>query len=93
MLAAKYAKKRPKSYSEMAGSVPFDTSSPEAEMICRAARGQLMKGMAPRIEFLVKDTGLPEATIQTYLNSAPWVRKDESSPAGIVVYLPSEASA
>ena len=91
--AAKYAKKQPKSYSELARSVPSDTSSPEAEKICRAARGLLMKGMAPRIDFLVSDTGLPETTIQTYMDSAPWVRKDDSSPAGIVVYLPSEALA
>jgi hypothetical protein len=91
--AAKYAKKRPKSYSEMARCVPSDTSSPEAEKICRAARGLLMKGMAPRIDFLVSDTGLPETTIQAYMDNAPWVRKDDSSPAGIVVYLPSEAPA
>lgn len=79
------------SYSEMAGFVPHDTSSPEAETICRAARGQLMKGMAPRIEFLVKDTGLPKESIEGYMNSAPWIRRDDSSPAGIVVYLPVEA--
>ena len=91
--AAKYAKKQPKSYSELARSVPSDTSSPEAEKICRAARGLLMKGMAPRIDFLVSDTGLPETTIQAYMDNAPWVRKDDSSPAGIVVYLPSEAPA
>lgn len=81
------------SYSEMAGFVPYDTSSPEAEKICRAARGQLMKGMAPRIEFLVKDTGLLKESIEGYLNSALWIRKDDSSPAGIVVYLPVEAPA
>jgi len=91
--AAKYTGKRPKSYSEMAGSVPFDTSSPEAVKICRSFRGQLMKGIAPRIDFLVKETELPKEFIESYLNGAPWVRKDESSPAGIVVYLPSEASA
>lgn len=91
--AAKYTGKRPKSYSEMARSVPFDTSSPEAVKICRSFRGQLMKGIAPRIEFLVKETGLPKESIESYLNNAPWIRKDESSPAGIVVYLPSEASA
>jgi hypothetical protein len=91
--AAKYTGKQPKSYSEMAGSVPFDTSSPEAVKICRSFRGQLLKGIAPRIDFLVKETGLPKEFIESYLNGAPWVRKDESSPAGIVVYLPSEASA
>jgi hypothetical protein len=91
--AAKYAKKQPKSYSELARSVPSDTSSPEAEKICRAARGLLLKGMAPRIDFLVSDTGLPETTIQAYMDNAPWVRKDDSSPAGIVVYLPLEAPA
>jgi len=91
--AAKYTGKRPKSYSEMAGSVPFDTSSPEAVKICRSIRGQLMKGIAPRIDFLVKETELPKESIEGYLNSAPWIRKDDSSPAGIVVYLPLEASA
>ena len=91
--AEKYTGKRPKSYSELARSVPSDTSSPEAEKICRAAHGLLMKGMAPRIDFLVSDTGLPETTIQAYMDNAPWVRKDDSSPAGIVVYLPSEAPA
>jgi hypothetical protein len=90
---AKYTKKRIRSYSEMVGSVPCDTSSPEAEQICRAARGLLTKGIAPRIDFLVKETGLPKESIEGYLNSAPWIRKDDSSPAGIVVYLPSEASA
>ncbi len=91
--AAKYTGKRPKSYSEMAGSVPFDTSSPEAVKICRSIRGQLMKGIAPRIDFLVKETELPKESVEGYLNSAPWIRKDDSSPAGIVVYLPLEASA
>jgi hypothetical protein len=91
--AAKYTVKQPKSYSEMAGSVPFDTSSPEAVKICSSFRFQLMKGIAPRIDFLVKDTGLSEAVIQAYLNSASWVRKNDSSPAGIVVYFPVEASA
>lgn len=88
---AKYAGKRPKSYSEMAGSVPFDTSSQEAVKICRSFRGQLMKGIAPRIDFLVKETELSKEFIEGYLNSAPWIRKDDSSPAGIVVYLPLEA--
>jgi P4 family phage/plasmid primase-like protien len=92
-LAAKYTKKRIRSYSEMARSVPFDTSSPEAVKICRSFRGLLTKGMAPRIDFLVKETGLPKESIEGYLNSAPWIRKDDSSPAGIVVYLPLEASA
>jgi hypothetical protein len=91
--AAKYTKKRIRSYSEMAGSVPYDKSSPEAEKICRAARGLLTKGMAPRIDFLVKETGLPKESIESYLNSAQWIRKDDSSPAGIVVYLPMEAEA
>ena len=91
--AAKYTPKKTKSYSEMAGSVPYDTSSPEAEKICRSFRGQLTRGAAPRIDALVKDTGLSVESIESYLSSAPWVRKDDSSPAGIVVYLPSEASA
>jgi len=81
------------SYSEMAGFVPYDTSSSETEKICRSFRGQLMKGMAPRIDFLVKETELPKESIEDYLNSAPWIRKDDSSPAGIVVYLPVEALA
>ena len=81
------------SYSEMAGFVPYDTSSSETEKICRSFRGQLMKGMAPRIDFLVKETELPKESIEGYLNSAPWIRKDDSSPAGIVVYLPVEALA
>jgi hypothetical protein len=49
--------------------------------------------MAPRIDFLVKETGLPKESIESYLNSAQWIRKDDSSPAGIVVYLPMEAEA
>lgn len=92
-LAAKYTGKRPRFYSELAGSVPYDISSPEAEKICRSFRGQLMRGIAPRIDFLVKETGLPKELIEHYLDGAPWVRKDESSPAGIVVYLPVGASA
>ena len=91
--AAKYTPTRPKSFSEMAGSVPYDNSSPEAEKICRSFRGPLIKGMAPRINALVKDTGLPKESIESYLSGAPWVRKDDSSPAGIVVYLPVEALA
>ena len=81
------------SYSDMAGFVPYDISSSETEKICRSFRGQLMKGMAPRIDFLVKETELPKESIEGYLNSAPWIRKDDSSPAGIVVYLPVEALA
>lgn len=92
-LAAKYTGKRLRSYSELAGSVPYDASSPEAEKICRSFRGQLMRGIAPRIDFLVKETELPKELIEHYLDGAPWVRKDESSPAGVVVYLPVEASA
>jgi transcriptional regulator with XRE-family HTH domain len=91
--AAKYTPTRPKSYSEMAGSVPYDTSSPEAEKICHAVRGHLIKGIAPRIDFLVKETGLSTEAIESYLNRVPWIRKDDSSPAGIVVYLPIEAQA
>lgn len=85
--------KKPGSYSEMVALVPPDRSSPEAEAICRAFRGLLMRGIAPRVDFLIKETGLPGDVIQAYLNGAPWLRKDDSSPAGIVVYLPSEASA
>ena len=91
--AARSPKRCFRSYSEMVGSVPFDTSSPEAEKICRSFRGQLMRGIAPRLDFLAKDTGLPRGAIESYLNGAPWVRKDDSSPGGIVVYLPVEASA
>ncbi len=91
--AAKYTPTRRKSFSEMAGSVPYDNSSPEAEKICRSFRGQLIKGMAPRMDALVKDTGLLRGAIESYLSGAPWVRKDDSSPGGIVVYLPEEASA
>jgi len=90
--AAKYIKKRFRSYSDMAGSVPYDTSSSEAEKICRSFRGQLMKGIAPRLDFLIKDTGLSINAIEGYLSSASWVLKDDSSPGGIVVYLPVEAS-
>ena len=85
--------KKPKTYSEMAGSVPYDTSSPEAEKICQVTRGLLVKGIAPRIDFLTKETGLSAEAIESYLNNAPWIRKDDSSPAGIVVYLPIEAKA
>jgi hypothetical protein len=91
--AAKYTPKRPKSFSEMAGSVPYDTSSPEAEKICRSFRGQLTRGMAPRMDALVKDTGLSVESIESYLSGAPWIRKDDSAPSGIVVYLPVEAAA
>jgi len=91
--AGKYTPKRPKSYLEMAGSVPYDTSSPEAEKICRSFRWQLARGMAPRMDVLVKDTGFSQEAIESYLSGVPWVRKDDSSPAGIVVYLPVEASA
>lgn len=86
--AAKHGPTWPKSYSDMAGRVPYDTSSPEAEKICRSFRGQLVKGIAPRIDFLTTETGLPKEFIEGYLNSASWIRKDDSSPAGIVVYLP-----
>ena len=91
--AAKYTPTRSRSYPEMAGSVPYDTSSPEAEKICRSFRGQLVRGTAPRMDALVKDTGLSIESIESYLSGVSWVRKDDSSPAGIVVYLTSEASA
>ncbi len=91
-LAAKYSKKT-KFYSEMAEDVPNDTSSPEAEQICNAFRKSLRRGDAPRMDYLVKDTGLDEAIILAYLDGATWIRKDDSSPAGIVVYLPVEAPA
>jgi hypothetical protein len=42
---------------------------------------------------LAKDTKLPEATIKAILDSSHEIRKDDSSPAGIVVYLPVEALA
>jgi len=88
---AHYSKRAKKykigSYREMVALVPYDKSSPEAEKICRAFRGQLTKGMAPRLEFIAKDTDLPKETIESYLNNAPWVRKDISQ-GGIMVYLP-----
>jgi hypothetical protein len=79
---------RLKFYPEMAEDVPQDTSSPETELICNAFRRSLRRGDAPRMDDLVKDTGLAEATILVYLEGASWIRKDDSSPAGIVVYLP-----
>jgi ribosomal protein L12E/L44/L45/RPP1/RPP2 len=91
-LAAKYSKKT-KFYPEMADDVPNDMSSPEAEQICTAFRRSLRRGDAPRMDYLVKDTGLDEAIILAYLDGATWIRKDDSSPAGIVVYLPVEAPA
>ena len=84
---------RLKFYPDMAEDVPNDTSSPEAEKICTAFRKSLQRGNAPRLTDLAEYTGLEEATIQTYLDCAPWIRKDDSSPAGIVVYLPVEAEA
>jgi hypothetical protein len=45
------------------------------------------------MEDLVKETGLLEATIKAYLDIATWIRKGDSSPAGIVVYLPVEVKA
>jgi hypothetical protein len=84
---------RLKFYPEMAVDVPNDMSSPEAEQICNAFRRSLRRGDAPRMDGLVKDTGLAEATILAYLDSAPWIRKDDSSPSGIVVYLPRPVEA
>jgi hypothetical protein len=81
------------SYTEMVAWVPPDNSSHEAANICRAFCGLLVKGTAPRVDFLVKMTGLPEDNVKAYLDGATWIRKDESSPAGIVVYFPLEAKA
>ena len=62
-------------------------------MIVRAFCELLKKGTAPRADLLAEMTGLPEEIVQAYLDGAHWIKKDDSSPAGIVVYLPLEASA
>ncbi len=90
--AAKYTK-QPKSYSDMIPLLPKEGSTKEETAIFMAMRGLLARGIGPRIDFLAKDTKLPEATIKEILDRSDRIRKDESSPAGIVVYLPSEASA
>jgi predicted transcriptional regulator len=89
--------KRPKSYSELAELVPIDTSTPEAEKICRAIRLMLQQGDAPRINSsygptLQKLTGLSEATIRPILESWPWLRREETM-AGREVWVLMEASA
>jgi hypothetical protein len=81
------------SYSEMADLVPPDNSSPEASKICRVFCVMLRRGTAPRMDALVEMTGLTEEIVQEYLDNAKWIRKDDTSPAGIVVYLPIEAEA
>ena len=91
--AAKYTIKRPKSYSDMISLLPKEGSTKEETAILTAMRGLLARGIGPRIDFLAKDTKLPEATIKAILDRSDGIRKDDSSPAGIVVYLPSEASA
>jgi hypothetical protein len=88
--AAKYAKK-PGSYSDMVQLVPFEYGSPIEEKLCKAFRGLLARGIAPRRDFLAKETGLSKEIVDGYLNNATWIRKDDSSPAGIVVFLPLEA--
>lgn len=85
--------KKPRSYSEMVQLVPFEYASPIEEKICTVFRGLLARGIAPRLDMMVKETGLSEEVVRCYLDDAPWIRKDSSSPAGIVVYLPSEAAA
>ena len=93
MTRPKEGAKKIHSYAEMASWVPPDNSSPEAAKIIRAFCILLMRGDAPRVDLLAEKTGLPEVTVQAYLDDAHWIRKDDSSPAGIVVYLPMEASA
>lgn len=77
-------------YSDMVQFVPYDTSSPEAEKICAAIRGQLARGIASRIDFVRIDTKLSGEVVQTYMDNAQWLKKDDSAPSGIVVYLPVE---
>jgi hypothetical protein len=91
--AAKYTTKRPKAYSEMIPLLPKEGSTKEETAIFTAMRGLLARGIGPRIDFLAKDTKLPEVTIKEILDRSDGIRKDDSSPAGIVVYLPSEAPA
>jgi hypothetical protein len=85
--------KKTYSYADMVALVPPDSSSFEASKICRAFCILLKKGMAPRVDALVDMTGLPQDNILAYLNKAAWIRKDESSPGGIVVYLPTPIEA
>ena len=79
------------SYSDMVQFVPYDTSSPEAEQICTSIRGQLAKGTAPRIDFVRIDTKLSREIVEPYIDNAAWLRKDDSTQSGIVVYLPVDA--
>jgi hypothetical protein len=81
-------KKRIRSYSDMITLVPFEYDSPIEESICKAFRGLLVRGIAPRLEMMIQETGLDADLVKMYLNDAPWIRKDDSSPSGIVVYLP-----
>jgi hypothetical protein len=91
--AAKYAQKRPKSYSDMIPLIPKEGVTQEETSVFRSMRELLVRGIGPRIDFLARDTQLPEATIQEILDRSNWIKKDESSSAGIVVYLPVEAEA
>jgi hypothetical protein len=91
--ATKYTIKRPKSYSDLISLLPKEGSTKEETAIFMAMRGLLARGIGPRIDFLAKDTKLPESTIKEILDRSDGIRKDDSSPAGIVIYLPSEASA
>jgi hypothetical protein len=84
---------RTRSYSDMITLVPFEYDSPTEESICKAFRGFLVRGIAPRLEMMIQETGLDADLVKMYLNDAPWIRKDDSSPSGIVVYLPLEAEA
>ncbi len=83
--------KKIKSYSDMLTLVPFEYDSPIEESICKAFRGLLARGIAPRLDMMIQETGLDADHLRWYLDEAPWIRKDDSSPAGIVVYLPAEA--
>lgn len=81
-----------KPYHEMAAWIPPDNSSHEASAITWAMCCMLRKGEAPRADSLAKMKNLPEQTVRAYLENASWVRKDDSSPDGIVEYLPREPS-
>lgn len=77
-------KRKPTSYSDLAELISIDTSSPEAEKICKAMRLMLLKGDAPRIKSaygqdLMKLTGLDEATIRQHVEGWSWLRREEAA--------------
>jgi hypothetical protein len=92
-VTADCAQKEPNYYSEMASWVPPDNSSLTTSKIVRAMCCLLKRGEAPRVDSLTGMTNLPEETVQAYLDSAPWIVKDDSSQDGIVEYLPREPPA